>query len=405
MNGVKPMNKKNDTKEKAFSKYLLLILLTLVCLTSCKEQIVDPPNTYKYKIPEQIEDGWKTADLSTVGINKQPIIDMVNSIHNDSYKNVHSVLIVRQDRLVFEEYFEGEKFKLAQYTGEMGFDRDDMHNLCSATKSFTLACIGIAMDQGLIQGVNQKVFSLFPEYSDILTNEPEKSNLTLEHLLTMTSGLDWNDTESSYYDPQNDMNLMFNSSDPIRYILSKPLIRTPGTVYDYQNCNTNVLGRIIHKITGQRIDKFAEENLFNKLGIVEREWQIMPNEAALASGELKLRPRDMTKFGLLLLNNGLWEGEQIISRDWVEVSTRRHIPLREAGRIWENGYGYHWWLNTFHSNNNFYESYFADGWGGQQIIIFSDINLVVVFTGGNYYDTLPNGEILVRYILPAIDTK
>jgi len=355
---------------------------------------------YAYQTPGQIDDGLITGSMNEAGMNVAPMISLMNDLLNRDDHLVHSILIVKNGKLVFEEYFEGDKFELARYTGEKGFDREDMHNLCSATKSFTSACIGIAMDQGFIQDVNQKVFDFFPEYSDILNNESQKANLTLEHLLTMTSGLDWNDMESSYYDPQNDMSRMFDSSDPMRYILSKPLIRTPGTAYDYQNCNTNVLGGIIHKLTGDRIDKFTEDHLFSKMGIEEYKWQIMPNGAVLASGELRLRPRDMAKFGLLFLNKGKWEGEQIISQDWVELSTQKHISL--TGWQWEDGYGYQWWHNTFHSNNNSYRAYFANGWGGQQIYVFKDQNMVVVFTGGNYYANVPNGEILEHYILPTM---
>jgi CubicO group peptidase (beta-lactamase class C family) len=111
----------------------------------------------------------------------------------------------------------------------------------------------------------------------------------------------------------------------------------------------------------------------------------------------------MAKFSLLFLHGGLWGGGQIISQDLVELSTQKHILLSESGRIWEDGYGYQWWHNTFHSDNNSYAAYFASGWGGQSIYVFSEINTVVVFTGDNYYDTVPNGEILIRYILPAIN--
>ena len=131
--------------------------------------------------------------------------------------------------MVFEEYFEGEKFNLAQYTGEMGFDRNDTHNLCSATKSFVSALIGIAIDQGFIQSVDQTVADFFPEYSDIFTNDPIKQTITLRHLLTMSSGIQWDDQTYSYYDPRNDMYQLFNSGDPMRYILTKEIIETPGT--------------------------------------------------------------------------------------------------------------------------------------------------------------------------------
>lgn len=195
------------------------------------------------------------------------------------------------------------------------------------------------------------------------------------------------------------MNRMFNSSDPIRYILSKPLIRTPGTVYDYQNCNSNVLGEIVRRATEYRVDLYCNKFIFSKMGITEYEWQMITNDAVLASGELKLRPRDMAKFGLLFLNKGIWNGEQLISQDWVVLSTRKHISL--TGWQWEDGYGYQWWHYTFESNNYSYKVYFANGWGGQTIYVFPDLNMVVVFTGGNYYDTVPNGKLVNRFILPA----
>ena len=391
---------RNNTIVMTITKCITIISF-LICIYTCNKY--NPIEECQYVIPEKTNDGWETASLCSVGLNERPLLNLLSTLKVTEGHKIHSVLIVKDGKLVFEEYFEGDIFELAKYTGEKGFEREDKHNLCSATKSFTSACIGIAMDQGLIQDVHQKVFDFFPEYSDIPTNEPEKRNLTLEHLLTMTSGLAWNDSETSYYNPQNDMNLMFNASDPIRYILSKPLIRTPGTDYDYQNCNTNVLGGIIQKVSGDRIDKFAKDNLFSILGIEEYEWQIMPNDAILASGELRLKPRDMAKFGLLFMQKGIWNNEQIISQEWVEASTLKHIQLTNPGWVNENGYGYQWWHNTFYFENNPYESYFASGWGGQQIFIFSDINMIIVFTGGNYYETVPNGEIIERYILPAIN--
>jgi CubicO group peptidase (beta-lactamase class C family) len=113
----------------------------------------------------------------------------------------------------------------------------------------------------------------------------------------------------------------------------------------------------------------------------------------------------MAKFGQLFLNFGQWKGKQIISKAWIELSTQKHISFSGSGFDWEDGYGYQWWHNTFHINNHSYKAYFAEGWGGQMIYVFSDLNMVVVFTGGNYYDSIPNDEILSRYILPAANTK
>jgi CubicO group peptidase (beta-lactamase class C family) len=205
-------------------------------------------------------------------MNETPLLNLLDQLKKTEDHKIHSLLIIKDGKLVFEEYFPGEKFNLAQYTGETGFDREDTHNLCSATKSFTSALIGIAIDKGFVQSVDQKVFDFFPEYSYILNSTPEKGDMTVEDLLTMRSGLQWDDETYPYYDPRNDMSRMFTSSDPIRYILLKPLIETPGTFFAYRNCNTNVLGAIVGKASGERLDVFSENYLFSKLGITDFEY-------------------------------------------------------------------------------------------------------------------------------------
>ncbi|MCW8812269.1 MAG: beta-lactamase family protein [Chlorobium sp.] len=380
-----------------------LLLLVLSCFfAACSEEVNDPGSVNKvtYPIPEQINDGWETASLPSVGLNENKLLEMLGYLQNHPDHKIHSIIIVKNNKLVFEEYYEGQKFNLARYTGEMGFDRNDTHNLCSATKSFVSALIGIAMDKGFIQSVDQKISEFFPEYSDLFLNNPSKQTITLKHLLTMSSGIQWDDETYSYLDPRNDLYQLFNSSDPIRYILSKDIIETPGTVFAYRNCNTNLLGEIIRKATGQRLDAFSENYLFSKLGITEYEWQMLPNNVVFCSGDLRLRPRDMAKFGQLFFNGGVWNQEQIISANWVNesVQTRFFMP----GNRWEDGYGYQWWTIIFHSGLHYYGSYFAQGWGGQCIFVFPENNMIVVLTGGNYFTDSPMLTLLNNYILPAL---
>jgi CubicO group peptidase (beta-lactamase class C family) len=383
--------------------YFLSLISIYCALISCDEnRVTEPVGGYQYSVPEQNDDGWETASLLSVGMTENHLVNLMNRLNELSEHRLHSLLIVKNGKLVFEEYFLGDKFNLAQYTGETGFDKNDTHNLCSATKSFTSALIGIAIDKGFIQSVNQKVFDFFPEYSNLLTTAPEKQNITLEHLLTMRSGLEWDDETYPYYDPRNDMYRLFNSSDPIRYILSKDLIETPGAHYTYRNCNTNVLGEIVRKASGQRLDIFARNNLFSKLGITSYEWQRLPNNVIFCSGDLRLRPRDMAKFGQLFLNGGTWEGEQVISQQWVETSTQKFTSLYNWwGDV--DGYGYQWWQweNIYGVN---YNAYMASGWGGQWIVVCPDMNTVVITTAGNYYtnELMPVQTILVNYILPSL---
>jgi CubicO group peptidase (beta-lactamase class C family) len=212
----------------------------------------------------------------------------------------------------------------------------------------------------------------------------------------MTSGLRWNEMELPYSNRGNDLIRLFYVSDPVEYILTKPLVTEPGTAWYYNGGNTNLLGEVIRQATGQRMDAFAEKRLFAPLGIVDYEWDFINPDMIHASGNLRLRPRDMAKFGYLYLNGGVWNGEQIVSRAWVEASTRAHAVPR-----WANGYGYQWWLRTYHSSSEAVDAYYAAGWGGQEIIVFPDLDMVLVFTGGNYVDESPVDEIVTRYILPA----
>jgi CubicO group peptidase (beta-lactamase class C family) len=313
-------------------------------------------------------------------------------------------VIIKDGKLVFEEYFPGDKFNLAEYTGDQGFDRDDTHNLCSVTKSFTSALVGIAIDQGLIQSVDKKVFDFFPELADLMTDAPHKSDLTIEHLLTMTSGIEWDDETYPYSDPRNDLHQMFINRNPMRYILSKDITVTPGTVFDYANCNSNVLGEIVSRASLERLDLFSGNYLFDEIGVTDFEWQMVSSDVVFASGDLRLRPRDMAKFGALFLNGGIWQGRQVISPAWVELSTRQHIDLYAGSAdVWEDGYGYHWWRwdSIFGVD---YPAYMAQGWGGQWIVVSPEMNTVVVSTAGNYYEStsVPIQAILIDYVLPSL---
>jgi CubicO group peptidase (beta-lactamase class C family) len=376
----------------------------LVCLNSCQKDKTPtaPAGNYQYEIPEQTDDEWETASLSSMGMNQKPLTGLMNRLNEIDEHRIHSLLIIKDGKLVFEEYFPGDKFNLAQPTGETGFDMNDTHNLCSVTKSFTSALIGIAIDKGFIQSANQKVFDFFPEYADILNSTPEKDNITIKHLLTMTSGIAWDDETYSYYDSRNDMYQLFTSSDPIKFILQKPLIEMPGTFFAYRNCNTNLLGAIVHKATEQRLDIFSENYLFSKIGITDFEWQMISNDVVFCSGDLRLRPRDMAKFGYLFLNGGKWQNERIISQEWIDISTFKHINLNNNwGDL--DGYGYQWWLWENISGASF-QAFAASGWGGQWIIVAPYLNTVVVTTGGNYYteEVISIQSILVNYIIPSI---
>ena len=253
----------------------------------------------------------------------------------------------------------------------------------------------MAIDQGLIEGVDEKALAYFPEYAHL--SDEGKDAITLEHLLTMTSGLEWNEMGLPYTNRGNDLIQLFWVSDPIEYILSKPVVHEPGTSWYYNGGGTNLLGEVIREATGSRMDAFAERYLFEPLGISDYEWDHINPEMIHASGNLRLRPRDMAKLGYLFLNDGIWQGKRVVSEEWIEESTKGHVKLGQSG-----AYGYQWWLKTYSAGSKTVDSFYAAGWGGQKILVFPSLDMVVVFTGGNYVEQDPTDEIVTRHVLPAV---
>jgi CubicO group peptidase (beta-lactamase class C family) len=390
--------KKRDVPHRSALAALLLTIGLAACGSSPTAQ------NQQHPVPEETGDGWETASFDAVDLDEVHFVRLLDDLDGMADHEVHSILVARHGQLVFEEYFEGRTFSLARYTGGTGFERDNTHNLASATKSFTTTLAGMAIDRGFIASVHEAVFDFFPEHADLVALDPTRAAMTVEDLLLMMSGITWYDMGTySYDDPRNDLVQMFNSVDPIRYALSRDLYAEPGTVFDYCNANTNILGEIVTRATGERLDDFARIHLFDPLGVEEEEWQMLPNDVVFASGDLRLRPRDMAKFGELFRRMGSWDGERIVSREWVDAATDRHATP-SASHDWADAYGYGWWHWDLVSGGRVHRSYQAGGWGGQWIIVIPEHDMVVVSTGGNYYreHPMPAQRMLTDYILPAV---
>jgi CubicO group peptidase (beta-lactamase class C family) len=367
---------------------LWFVLLCVIGLVACTSQ----PSS------KQANDGWQTAAPADVGLNESPLSAVVERIQDKRYQNVDSLLIVKDGKLAFEAYFDGYEwdYDSPEFKGEaIQYRPETRHNLASVTKSVTSILVGIALDQGKIQSVDEKMFAFFPKHAHL--NNAQKDTITLKHLLTMSSGLAWNGTEVPLSDLQNDIVQLFIVDDPVAHILSKPIVNTPGLTFHYSSGDTNVVGEIIQAATGQRMDIFAEKYLFAPLGISDYAWEFINDDMVFASGDLQLRPRDMAKLGQLYLNGGVWEGKRIVSEAWIAESTQKHMTLSTT-----SGYGYLWWLDTYRVGSTAVDAFSAEGWGGQRIIVIPDWEMIVVFTGGNYASEDPSEEILTRYILPAV---
>jgi len=323
---------------------------------------------------------------------------------------IHGILIVKDGKLVFEEYFTGydlDIFRSGLNMEYKEFDRNTLHFQASVTKSVISALVGIATDKGHIQGVDEKVFSFFREYADL--NKKEKDKITIAHVLAMSSGFPWDESSYPYDDNRNDVNRFINSSDPMRFILGRNLIASPGLAFLYNSGDTNVLGEIVRKTSEFVLMEFAKRYLFTPLGISSFQWLRLPyaNEVTFASGGLYLLPRDMAKIGQLYLQEGLWKGNRIISAEWVRESIKKSIDLPAYMRVPYHayGYGYQWWLETYQSGPGTIYAYSAHGWGNQFIVVLKEVNMVVVFTGGAYEtnSSIVFSDIIQNYILPAVD--
>lgn len=339
--------------------------------------------------PESFE--WEIGDAASAGLDTASIRNMLGKVEDGTYKNIHSILLVRNGKLVVEEYFSGHE----EDGRPQMYQQNTRHGIHSATKSVNSILIGIAIDRHLISGVDAKLSELFPEYAGILAASG-KDAIRLKHLLSMTAGLSWDEESHPYTDPRNDHVAMNRSADPIRYVLTRPLVTQPGTKFAYSSGISIVLGELIHKVSGLRADKFAERYLFNPLGITDYVWLKYPNGVIQTGGGLYLRPRDMARIGYLFLNGGRWNGAQIVSEGWVRESTTQQAP--------DGAYGYQWWLGHLRAGVQTVATYAAQGRGGQYILVFPNLKLVAVFTCWNDGAELREQPIdmLQRFVLPSL---
>ncbi|MDB5200514.1 MAG: penicillin-binding protein beta-lactamase class [Chitinophagaceae bacterium] len=355
--------------------------------------------------PADLKDGIQTSTPATEGMNAAVINDIVKAIDSGFYPNRHGLLIYKNGKLVLEKYFTGRDQKA--WAGDIGVvehNVNTLHDMRSVSKSVVSACIGIAIAQGKIKSVHQKIFTFFPEYEAFDTGT--KKDLTIEHLLTMSSGLQWNE-DIPYSNPENSEMLMTASKDPLAYIFSQPMAAAPGTVWKYNGGTTQLLAEILRRATGKTADEFANENIFKKLAIADYYWALFPGtKNPIAASGLRLRPRDMLKFGILYQYGGKWQGQQIIPRSWVEQSLLSKVARPET-HYSAGGYGYQFWIFKDSIQGKAMEWPAAVGNGDQRIFFDRKNDLVVVMTAGNYnkWDIKNNAYAILKKIYESFPMK
>ena len=301
--------------------------------------------------------GWRTASPESQGLDPGALAQAFDFVRTH-HVPIHSLLIVRHGYLVLDAYF-------------WPFQAGRTHDLASVTKSVTSTLVGIAIGQGRLTGVDQPVLPLFAGLA-ITNRDARKERITLEHLLTMTSGLD------CHYAPrETTLWQMFTAPDWVRFVLDLPMANEPGARYEYCSPGMHLLSAAIARATGMSALRFARRELFGPLGIVDVAWPADPQGVTFGWGDLHLQPRDAAKLGYLWLHEGRWEDRQLVPAEYLRDAVRVHSHPR-AGP--EQEYGYGMWVYPRRQPPSFE----ALGRGGQRISVVPGADLVVVMTGGTF---------------------
>jgi CubicO group peptidase (beta-lactamase class C family) len=315
-------------------------------------------------------------------------------VRSGELKKIGSVLIARHGKLAYEAYFDG--------------DADTLRNTRSATKTVTSMLVGIAIDQSALTGVDAAILGFFPDKQPLQNPDPRKAKITVEDFLTMSSLLECDDNNDFSRGNEERMYLIedwikFTLDLPIRGFPSfatKPQDSPYGRSFSYCTAGVTTLGGVLERATKLPVPDFATKNLFAPLGIQKVAWALSPLGMAQTGGGLSLRSRDLLKLGQLYLNGGIWNGNRVVSEQWVKTSTRPHARIDD-----NTEYGYLWWLKSFQSGEKKFPAYYMSGNGGNKVAIFPDLDIAVVITSTNYSTHGMHEQtdrMLTDFILPSV---
>jgi CubicO group peptidase (beta-lactamase class C family) len=335
------------------------------------------------------------AEPAAAGLAPERLRKMEQSIGAGDFKQVTSVLLARNGKLAYEHYFDAE-------------GAEALRNTRSATKTITGTLVGLAIDRGLLKGVEAHVLDFFPELQPLQNPDPRKAQITVEDFLTMSSLLECDD-ENEY--SRGNEERMYLVEDWARFTLDLPIRGFPdwvsrpgaspyGRSWSYCTAGATTLGPLLERATHQSVPDFARDNLFAPLGITRVKWQSQPLGAAMTGGGLNLRSRDLLKLGQLYLNGGTWNGRRVLAAAWVARSVSPHAQARE-----DTDYGYLWWLPTIRAGGREFKGWAMYGTGGNKLFVFPGEHLVVVVTTTNFRVAGAGAltdRLLTEHILPAL---
>jgi len=318
-----------------------LVAAVLLAAAACRSDPAGPETRYPEAAPHKVN--AELLDQAYARARETP--------------GIHSLLVQRNGVLIAEEYFGGSP-------------PDSLYQVWSVTKSVVSILAGIALREGYLTGLDQ---TIDPFLRPIVDSLPEdKGHITVGNLLTMTSGLAWHELDGG-----GEYSRWVTSGDMIQYVIDLPWEHHPGEVFHYHTGGTHLLSVILTEATGSPMLDFAREHLFGPLGIDQAEWWTDERGYYTGGMGLNLRPRDMLKIGELFLRDGVWNGVQVVPSAWVGASTTAQVSTGDAVPFGPE-YGYLWWVGRGQGR----DFYFANGYGGQFILVSPDLDLVVVATSG-----------------------
>lgn len=302
------------------------------------------------------------------------------ALASETGEGLHAVVLVRNGEVLYERYLTGDDENWGRVKRGVVFGPETLHDVRSISKSVVSLLYGVALAEGAVPPLDAPVIEAFPEYAD-LAAEPARGAIEVRHLLSMTAGLAWTE-DTPYGEDANDETAMNRAPDSLRYALDRPIAYPPGETWTYNGGATTLLAAMIARGTGRDLHDYAREVLFEPLGIESSEWTRDYYGVPFAHSGLRLSPRDAAKIGQLVLQDGRWDGAQIVPADWIALSTRPHAWIEAYGC----DYGFQWWLCRSAAGLPIVE---GSGWGGQHLLILRDLDLVMMVNAGLYGD--PDG--------------
>ncbi|CAH1228793.1 hypothetical protein PAECIP111891_06354 [Paenibacillus allorhizoplanae] len=322
--------------------------------------------------------GWPTSTPEAQGLYSATLAKTFDVFHDHG---VHSIAVIRNGVWVADACKEGIQSGILQ-------------DMKSVTKSVTSALIGIALAEGKLKTIEQRLATFYPE----LENDPLKSKIQLKHLLSMTSGLSWNN------DQEESSTEMMHAPDWVAYILNRPAQHEPGVVFNYSNGDAHLLSAVIEKVTGMSMFEYAKSRLFEPLGILNVNWNHDHQGITIGAWALALSLEDMAKLGLLYLNEGQWEGKSIIPQSWIRTSFMKRITLNYSNGT-QGSYGYYWWTKSLAKGLNKgsrkeMDIFYASGSGGRRIFGIPELKMIVALTANTGDVDMP--ESLLHHVVQAV---